>query len=250
MNVVTGQQQALRGAEFLRQRFHPRFGDRDYLHLSDLRLALGQFESAESLSALDFGSGGAPYRPLFPHARYACADIEAGPGVDFPIGADGAITAPADSFDLVLSTQVLEHVKSPSKYLTECHRICHRGGRLLVTTHGIWEDHPCPEDLWRWTCDGLARIVTEAGFEVRQVKKVTTTGRALVAMLEQQQGQFSSSRRTRPGLAWWLLYRWLLNRPAFLHRWADAHFSNCRIVDAKEPGHGIYLGILIEAGKP
>jgi hypothetical protein len=40
------------------------------------------------------------------------------------------------------------------------------GGRLLLTTHGIWWYHPHPSDLWRWTGDGLVDLVRQAGFEV------------------------------------------------------------------------------------
>lgn len=37
---------------------------------------------------------------------------------------------------------------------------------MLLSTHGTFVYHPDPIDLWRWTCEGLRRIVEDAGFEV------------------------------------------------------------------------------------
>ena len=42
------------------------------------------------------------------------------------------------------------------------------GGRLLLSTHGVFFYHPDPEDYWRWTCAGLRRIVSDAGLEVER----------------------------------------------------------------------------------
>jgi hypothetical protein len=32
------------------------------------------------------------------------------------------------------------------------------GGRVLLTTHGVYPFHPNPDDLWRWTHQGLERL--------------------------------------------------------------------------------------------
>ena len=34
---------------------------------------------------------------------------------------------------------------------------------MLASTHGVYPYHPNPEDLWRWTHDGLARLFGENG---------------------------------------------------------------------------------------
>ena len=80
--------------------------------------------------------------------------------------ADGS-TSPGDTgTDLVVSTQVLEHVPSPRRHLDEAFRVLHADGRLILSTHGYWVYHPDPEDLWRWTGPGLRRALGEAGFTV------------------------------------------------------------------------------------
>src|ERR1035437_1063258 len=143
--------------EHLRQRIEPRPGDSLYLHLSDLRLALQAHATDAKLDLLDFGAGCSPYRSLFPKANYRRADfaIGTGEGLDFVLNESLLVAAPDNSFDLVLSTQVLEHVEQPENYLKECLRLLRPGGKLVLTTHGIYAAHPCPLDLHRWTADGL-----------------------------------------------------------------------------------------------
>jgi SAM-dependent methyltransferase len=70
------------------------------------------------------------------------------------------------SVDVVVSTQVLEHVADPAVYLAECARVTKPGGRLLLSTHGFMVWHPDPVDHWRWTCSGLQEQVRRAGFRV------------------------------------------------------------------------------------
>jgi SAM-dependent methyltransferase len=67
---------------------------------------------------------------------------------------------------------VLEHVPSPPEYLAEAYRLLKPSGTLLLSTHGHWIYHPDPSDYWRWTREGLVRLVEAAGFEVRSVKGV------------------------------------------------------------------------------
>ena len=99
------------------------------------------------------------------------------------IGADGTVAVADASVDVVLSTQVLEHVTDPAVYLAECVRVLRPGGRLLLTTHGTMFYHPDPVDYWRWTCDGLRKAVTDAGLEVTRFEGVVgmaATGLQLV----------------------------------------------------------------------
>ena len=37
------------------------------------------------------------------------------------------------------------------------------GGRVLLSTHGVYPYHPNPEDLWRWTHSGLDRLFRDNG---------------------------------------------------------------------------------------
>jgi SAM-dependent methyltransferase len=109
-----------------------------------------------------------PYRPLFEAAgvRYIGADLPGNEMARVRIFPDGRVDLPDGSCDLVLSTQVLEHVADPRVYLAECHRLLRPGGRIIVSTHGYWWYHPDPADYWRWTGDGLRQQIALAGFSI------------------------------------------------------------------------------------
>ena len=126
---------------------------------------------------LDYGCADIPYRHLFPsHADYVAADLPGNPRADLEIAPDGRAPVPDGSVDVVLSTQVLEHVADPALYLSECFRVLRPGGQLLLSTHGIMVYHPDPEDYWRWTCAGLQRAVADAGLEVERFEGIMGLG--------------------------------------------------------------------------
>ena len=116
---------------------------------------------------LDYGCATMPYRYMFPPTvDYVGADLPGNPDAHVDLNPDATVPADDESFDAVISTQVLEHVSDPALYLSECFRVLRPGGRMLVSTHGVFAYHPDPVDYWRWTCAGLQRQVELAGFEV------------------------------------------------------------------------------------
>lgn len=118
---------------------------------------------------LDFGCGVQPYRSVFgPEIEYIGADLPGNDLADVQIR-DGAVDLPEGSIDLVVSTQVLEHVPDPDAYLRESRRLLRPGGQLLLTTHGVMFYHPHPTDYWRWTTDGLTAIMTRARLNPRSL---------------------------------------------------------------------------------
>jgi SAM-dependent methyltransferase len=118
----------------------------------------------ESLRTLDVGCGARPYETLFTHARstYVGCDVPENPLADVH-GLVSDLPVEDASFDLVLCTQVLEHVPDPAGAVRELRRVLRPGGRALVSTHGVAVFHPNPEDLWRWTHTGLEQLFRDNG---------------------------------------------------------------------------------------
>jgi SAM-dependent methyltransferase len=167
----------------IRERIAPHPRDRFYLVLSDLNNFLQRFRTTETIRLLDYGAGASPYRSLFPNAEYLRADYIERPNIDYQVPANSTLPVDSESFDIVLSTQVAEHLLNPNNYFREAHRVLKPGGMLLLTTHGVWEDHGIPYDFQRWTSDGLRRDLVQVGFRVKEVFKLTTSHRCYCFLL-------------------------------------------------------------------
>jgi SAM-dependent methyltransferase len=137
-----------------------------------LAAAVRSFSVSQPLSdrtVLDVGCGTMPYRPMFVGrgARYLGADIDGTP--DILIDGKGTLPLEDESVDVVVSFQVLEHVRDVPAYLATARRVLRRDGRMFLSTHGVWPYHPHPTDYWRWTRDGLVLTLEDAGFQVQKV---------------------------------------------------------------------------------
>jgi SAM-dependent methyltransferase len=173
----------LAAPEYLRRRNKPSLADVDFLILTDLIRLVERFAAQVEGVLFDYGCGGAPYRNHFTRCRqYICADVTPGVHVQRLLRADGLTEEPANAYDVVFSSQVLEHVLKPEAYVRECHRILKPGGHLIISTHGMFEEHGCPYDFHRWTSRGLEELVTDSGFTVLESLKVTTELRAAIQM--------------------------------------------------------------------
>jgi len=252
LKVTSTDLAALAADSYVRERLQPRPGDPLYLHLSDLLQALGASIPLPGAKILDYGCGGSPYRTLHPSpACYHRADYPGVPGIDFQFGPDSRIHAPDSFYDHLISTQVLEHVSNPASYLAECLRLLRPGGRLVITTHGLYPDHACPHDYRRWTAEGLRLDLQTSGFLVDQVVKLTTGPRAILFMNRMAHHTLLVSR---PSFAAWALRlgRAIYSRlPAgTFDRFADQEYARCRVVDLKVPGHDFYIAIHAVAQRP
>lgn len=236
----------LSNAEYLRQRLSPAAGDPFYLILADL-LQFVEMVAAEPRHGrmLDYGCGGSPYRSLF-EGEYVRADIAENPDRDVTLVHDGRLPAGIGLFGSVLSSQVLEHVSNPGLYLEECRRVLAPDGSLILTTHGSFEDHPCPLDLWRWTAEGLVESLRAAGFVADRVIKLTSGPRAALFFLERELRHLSHLRANRNAhTAFFNIIRRMGSRR--LHRFADKAFSNFKVSDFQEPGRERYIGLAVVA---
>lgn len=242
----------LADVSYLRIRQRPRRRDGDYISLCDVQQVV--LETARDFrgDVYDYGCGGAPYADLFRGCRsYVKADVVPGPAVDRLLGADGMTGEPEASYDWVFSTQVLEHVPEPAKYLRECLRILRPGGQMLLTTHGFYPEHGCPYDYHRWTAEGFVREVRAAGFEIQRAGRLSLGVRGAVQWMH----HCVWSLRPPAGSAWSVplgmvrkVYGWLA---VPVLNWLADRFASQREASAEgEAVSDIYVGVYVRARKP
>lgn len=158
-------------------RDQPHWLHRDYWPLrrivEGVELFLSQYEDElRGHRAVDLGCGDSPYQPRFARRQIELirADVEPTDDSVLPIDASGRTPLPDGHAAAVISTQVLEHVTDVADYLAEAHRLLTADGLLLLSTHGSFIHHPHPLDLRRWTGQGLAHDLTQAGFDVIEIR--------------------------------------------------------------------------------
>ncbi len=73
---------------------------------------------------------------------------------------------PDNAYDIVLSGNVMEHVRKPWVWIREVARVCKVGGTVITIVPVSWPHPPAPLDCWRAYPDGLAALYEDAGLEV------------------------------------------------------------------------------------
>lgn len=161
-------------SEYNCKRINPPIWQHDYHVLKRLYRALQIITKTHvggKKAILDYGCGTSPYKDLFDQVggKYTRVDIDKTMGADFIVSENERIPVENGSQELVLSTQVLEHIKDPDFYLSECYRLLKKAGLIILSTHGIWPYHAYPDDYNRWTRRGLEGIVKKHGFQILAV---------------------------------------------------------------------------------
>lgn len=80
-------------------------------------------------------------------------------GYRFPI--------PTGTFDIVLSGQVIEHVKKVWLWMKEVARVCKQGGLAITINPVSWPFHEAPVDCWRIYPEGMKALHEDAGLETK-----------------------------------------------------------------------------------
>ena len=96
-------------------------------------------------------------------------NIDAGTKPDH-LGSADNIPISDGTFDMVLLSEVLEHLERPTESLREIFRVIKNGGRFHITVPFLFPVHACPYDFQRWTPDKLNLELQEAGFKVVEIR--------------------------------------------------------------------------------
>jgi SAM-dependent methyltransferase len=154
-------------ARVVRRISRPRLWQYDYLMLKEIANGLTRQAAALNgkvgIDVLDVGCKYKPYRTLFEGgaSRYIGVDLNRHWGVE--VQSDAArLPFGNDCFDLVLCTQAFYLMADFRRVLGEFVRVTRGGGRILLTTIGIWP-YPPTVRLHRWSRRELEEALSEFG---------------------------------------------------------------------------------------
>lgn len=99
---------------------------------------------------------------------YLGVDRMAGPGVDRVLPAEELRAAfGAGAFDVVLSTELLEHVENWPAVIENLKAVCKAGGTMMITTRSYgFPLHEYPGDFWRYEPSDMEQIFADGDISV------------------------------------------------------------------------------------
>lgn len=97
---------------------------------------------------------------------YIGIDIEKGTFVDIMLPVHRAVEYfGEESFDLVVCTEVIEHILDWRAAISNMKRLLKSGGVIAITTRSIpFPKHDYPDDFWRYNLEDMERIFSD--FEI------------------------------------------------------------------------------------
>jgi len=99
---------------------------------------------------------------LLKPAEYVGVDIEQGPGVDVICSAENLVRKfGKESFDVVISTCVLEHIRNWKESVSNIKNICKPEGFILIIVPSEWSFHEYPHDFWRYSTEDVMHIFSD-----------------------------------------------------------------------------------------
>ena len=133
-------------------------------------LSVEEVENREVLEVGALNINGS-VRPLVCALRpksYVGVDLKAGPGVDEICDAAQLVQRfGASRFDLLISTELLEHVRDWRRVAAQFKEVLRPGGILLITTRSRgFPYHGFPDDFWRYERSDLEIIFSDCECEV------------------------------------------------------------------------------------
>lgn len=97
--------------------------------------------------------------------NYTGIDIQSGDGVD--VIADICDMEVTKQYDVVIATELLEHIKQWRLAVNNIRKLCKHNGLLFVTTRSKgFKYHPYPHDYWRYEVADIANIFRDMKFLV------------------------------------------------------------------------------------
>jgi SAM-dependent methyltransferase len=100
--------------------------------------------------------------------KYIGIDMQPGKNVDIVCNAEDIIDKfGKESFDFVLTTEMMEHVKDWQRVISNLKNVCRIGGTILLTTRSKgFGKHEFPSDYWRYEIDDMKNIFSDFTIDI------------------------------------------------------------------------------------
>ena len=125
---------------------------------------------AAGMRVLEIGPDTSPsgYRQLVsvPVETWDTADFPRPFPTKFTLSGEYHFPIDSDAYDLVLSGQVIEHVRKIWVWMREVARVCKPGGLVVTINPVSWPYHEAPVDCWRIYPEGMRALYDDAGLDV------------------------------------------------------------------------------------
>ena len=145
----------------------------DYFNRHFVREFLERLRSKGRGSLLDLGCGSMPYNHLYDRtfSSVVSADIEVRhPEVD-TIADVRHLPFSSETFDVVLFSEVLEHIDDDQRAISEISRVLRRDGHLILTVPFMYRMHETPHDYRRYTEFELDRLLMGSGLKTVLIRR-------------------------------------------------------------------------------
>src|ERR1700722_4203071 len=93
-------------------------------------------------------------------------DIASRDGITYPNASEYSFPVPDEGYDVVLTGQVIEHVKKIWVWIRELDRVCKKGGYVIIINPVSWPFHEVPVDCWRIYPDGMKALLEDTSLRI------------------------------------------------------------------------------------
>ena len=158
-----------------------------------LDVVFDQMEKVDRL--LDLGCGRKPYQRKY--SRVCRTSI----AIDVPytkpkkgsidiMGRGTSLPFKPHTFDVVLSTEVMDDIPEPSEFLREIFRVLKPNGTLILTTPFLVPLYDAPYEYYRFTSYGLEYLLEKEGFTIDNIKPFGGLHGVLLSFIMTSQTKF------------------------------------------------------------
>jgi len=123
------------------------------------------------VGACDFNGTIRPLMVSYSVGEYMGIDLIDDPSVDRVMNADDVVEVfGKESFDIVLSMEMMEHTRNWRRSLSGLKQVCKKEGIIVITSPSIgYPYHGYPDDFWRYEAEDLQYIMGDC--EILGVEK-------------------------------------------------------------------------------